>query len=261
MTSSLSSTQQIASVVAAGCTDIGCGRKENQDTWLVDEERGVFVVSDGVGGGPVGGTASQMVTSTLPSLIAQRSTVMPQRPRARAVRCVLRDSLLELSRDIRKVGENDPGRKGMGATVVAVWLRWPFAHIAHMGDSRAYLFRAGILTPLTSDHSIVALLLRNGEITAADVQDHPARNRLTRFVGMDGDVYPETQSLRLEAGDRLLLCTDGLWSAASDAEMKALLSSHPDPRIACRELVALAKRHGGQDNITAVVVSISEVKR
>lgn len=261
MISSPSSTQQIAPVVAAGCTDIGCVRKDNQDTWLVDEERGVFAVSDGIGGGPAGGTASQMVTSTLPRLIAQRSTGMPQRPRARAVRCLLRESILELSRDIRKTSAGDPDRKGMGATVVAIWIRWPFAHIAHMGDSRAYLFRAGVLTTLTNDHSIVALLLRNGEITAADVQDHPARNRLTRFIGMDGDVYPETRSLRLEAGDRLLLCTDGLWSAASDTEMKELLSSHPDPRIACRELIALAKRHGGQDNITAVVVSISEVKR
>ena len=296
-----SSTPQLVPVVAVGCTDIGCVRKENQDTWLVDEAQGLFVVADGVGGGPAGGTAAQMVTSTLPRLIAQRSTEIPQRSRARAVRRLLRESILEISREIRKTGEYDPGCKGMGTTVVAVWVRWPFAHIAHMGDSRAYLFRAGILTPLTADHSIVALLLRNGEISAEEAKNHPARGCLTRFVGMDGEVYPETQALRLETGDRLLLCTDGLWSAASDAEMQKLLSSascktpgrtvgtepdppedteydmfstmegrppcrpqefckrfssHPDLRTICRELIALAKRHGGQDNITAVVVEI-----
>lgn len=256
MTSSSSSTQQIAHFVAAGCTDIGCVRKDNQDAWLVDEEQGLFIVSDGIGGGPAGAMASKVVTSTLPRLIARRSTGMPQRPKARAVRCVLRDSVLELSRDIRKASADDPDRKGMGATVVAVWFRLPFAHVIHMGDSRAYLLRAGTLTTITADHSIVALLLRNGEISGAEAHDHPSRNSLTRFVGMDGDVYPETRSLRMEPGDRLLLCTDGLWSAVSDDEMKDVLLNHSDPDIVCRELITLAKQHGGQDNITAVIITI-----
>ena len=287
----------IPQIVAAGCSDIGCVRPDNQDAWLADAEHGLFIVADGIAGRPAGAMASQFVTSALSRVLARRSaslltfpklnglprraaacgapcarhgasasptigvqlttgTSFTQRSRARAVRYVLRESILEVGREIRKTGADNPDLRGMGATIVAVWLRGPFTHVAHMGDSRAYLLRGGVLAPLTADHSIVALLKRNGEITEEEAQGHPAGGSLTRFVGMEGDVYPDTRSLRLDSGDRLLLCTDGMWSAVPDAELSAVLLNHPEPETACQELISLAKQQGGRDNITAVIVAI-----
>ena len=247
---------QMLSFHVAGCTDTGCLRADNQDAWLADAEHGLFIVADGIAGRPAGAKASQFVTSALPRVITRRSASLTQRSRARAVRYVLRESILEVGREIRKTGADNPDLRGMGATIVAVWLRGPFTHVAHMGDSRAYLLRGGVLAPLTADHSIVALLKRNGEITEEEAQGHPAGGSLTRFVGMEGDVYPDTRSLRLDSGDRLLLCTDGMWSAVPDAELSAVLLNHPEPETACQELISLAKQQGGRDNITAVIVAI-----
>ncbi len=107
---------------------------------------------------------------------------------------------------------------------------------------------------LTADHSITALLVRNGEITEEEAVTHSARGKLSRFVGMTGDTYPDMVSLRLQSNDRLLLCTDGLWAAVSAKELCDRMSCQADPEAICREFVECAKRHGGADNITALVI-------
>ena len=136
----------------------------------------------------------------------------------------MREAVLELSREILRASEVDLERKGMGATAVAAWRCGNAVHVAHQGDSRAYLFRSGKLRRLTADHSIVALLVRNGEITEKEAERHPARGQLTRFVGMPVDVYCDVQTLTIKDGDRLLLCTDGLWGVVEDDEMAEALA-------------------------------------
>ncbi len=254
---------QIGPCAIAGLSDRGCVRAENQDVWRTDEALGLVVVADGMGGGPAGAQAAKMVTERLPELLrrkGKRLTTPLQTDagtrgvlRRRAARRLLREAVLELSREILRASADDPERKGMGATVVSAWRCGAVVHVAHQGDSRVYLFRCGELRMLTADHSIVALLARNGEITADEAAVHPACGQLTRFVGMPGEVYCDVQTLATEDGDRLLLCTDGLWGAVSDEDIAKVLAGHAEPLSACRELVALAKRHGAPDNVTAVV--------
>jgi protein phosphatase len=149
----------------------------------------------------------------------------------------------------------------MGATVALVWLRGEQneAHLAHMGDSRIYLFRQNHLAQLTEDHSVVALLLKHQEITAEEARTHPARGRLSRFVGMEGEVYPDVQTVNLQGGDRLLICTDGLTGMVQDERVAQLLQANPDPQTTCQALVAEANKAGGEDNVTTVVVNMSAI--
>ncbi len=239
----------------AGISDTGCVRKENQDAWLADESAGLSLVADGMGGGPAGAQAAQTVLGRLPELMRKRLNGMVRGSvsRRRTARRLLRETVLSVSREILQASENDLELKGMGSTVVAAWQCGNVVHVAHQGDSRGYLFRDGVLKKLTADHSIVALLVRNGEITEEEACKHPARSQLTRFVGMPGDVYCEVQTLRIEDGDRLLLCTDGLWGVVTDDEMATALSEQQQPADVCSKLVGLAVRRGAPDNVTALV--------
>jgi protein phosphatase len=166
-------------------------------------------------------------------------------------------ALVELSTQLRQESQDQPGLEGMGATVVLALIREGQALISHLGDSRAYLVRQQKLEPLTRDHSLVQLLLDCGEITAAEAAHHPARGQLTRYVGMKGEALPDVRSLKLCAGDRLLLCSDGLTGMLGADEILAILDQEPVPQAACQRLVTAANAAGGQDNITALAVSIS----
>jgi protein phosphatase len=142
----------------------------------------------------------------------------------------------------------------MGATVVLVLLRDGKAYIVNMGDSRAYLYREHRLKQLTEDHSIVGILLRHGDITPEEAKKHPARGRLSRYVGMEGEVYPDVRTLAMKAGDRLLLCSDGLTNMVSDDEIALVLKDCSDLQSVCETLVKAANTAGGADNITVIVV-------
>jgi len=139
----------------------------------------------------------------------------------------------------------------MGATLVMALLTENRAHIAYMGDSRGYLFRDDGLTRLTNDHLVVEILLRNGEITPDEAEKHPARGLVTRYVGMDNEVYPDVRTIALSQGDRLLLCSDGLSGMIPDNVIAHILTTCSDSENACQALVDAA---GGRDNITSVVV-------
>ena len=251
---------------AAGLTDVGLVREHNEDAFLADVEGGIFIVTDGVGGHACGDVAARMVVEMLPRIIRRRIGEMST-PKADDDRAIgpstmlragemLQKSVNELSRRMYDESKDDPGSKGMGATVVVALLTARHAQIAHMGDSRAYLFRRGRLRKLTEDHSIVNLLMHNGEITAKEAQDHPARGHLTRFVGMEAEVDPDAQTIDLQPDDRLLLCTDGLWDMAPDKQLRGILAERNDPEVTCRDLLAAAKDAGGQDNLTALVVDL-----
>lgn len=243
---------------AAGGTDVGCVRERNEDAYLVDAENGIFIVADGVGGHGGGDKAALMTTTLLPDIIRRRIAESPE-PRSSddpAIASMLADSLQELGHRIREVGTSRLEYKDMGATVILALLTARHAHIAHMGDSRAYLLRDGGLRQLTEDHSIVGLLVRNREITPQEAQNHPAKGRLSRFAGMEADVPAATQTIELQPGDRLLLCTDGLWGMLPDAQLTAILAEGNDPEVTCRSLLAAGKRAGGQDNLTVVVCDL-----
>jgi protein phosphatase len=241
-------------LVAASVTDVGRVRGHNEDAYLVDAEHGLFVVSDGMGGQQAGALASQVVVKVLPRLIRERIARL-RRPTSERIQQALRDAIVELSRQLHQESTSQLGLKGMGATVVVALVRGRCLHIAHMGDSRAYLFRKGSLTQLTEDHSVVGILLRSEQITPEEAKTHPARSQLSRYVGIEGEVHPDARSMGLVKGDRLILCTDGLTGMVSDAEIAAVLKERSEPQEACRALVDAANKAGGTDNITVVVLN------
>lgn len=240
---------------AAGLTDPGRHRDRNQDNYLIDIPKGIFIVSDGMGGHAAGGLASKLVVEVLPMLIVQEigdEEDLTGPDVSERILGVVRD----LSDRVREEGRSHPGFSEMGATVVCALIREGHALLVHMGDSRAYLFRQGRLEQQTTDHSIVQILIDNGDITPREAETHPARSQITRYVGMKGEPLPESASVRLRSGDRILLCSDGLTGMLPATAIETILAGHPDPENACRALVDAANRAGGRDNIAVVVVDL-----
>lgn len=228
-------------------------RETNEDNYFLALERKLFIVSDGMGGHQAGAVASNAVVTVLPKLL-EKLLADGRSLRADAIERALRDAIVKLSVSLRDESAGREALQGLGATVVCVWMHGAKAHLAHMGDSRIYLFRAGRLKQLTDDHSIIALLLKRGEVTADEARDHPARSKLSRYVGMGGEVYPDVRTLGVRDGDRFLLCSDGLTGMLADDEIRKLLEVNPDASATCNALVAAANKAGGEDNVTALVV-------
>lgn len=245
---------------SAGLSDVGKVRKQNEDDYVIRNDQGLFLVSDGMGGHRAGQTASSMVATLLPDALEQQLSSLPLED-AETVSFCIRDAIVAVSQTLWQRSSQDPALAGMGATLALLVTRSTTAFIAHMGDSRVYLFRSGRLQQLTTDHSLVSLLQSTGEITAEEARTHPARNRITRHVGMERTLYPDVQSLELSEGDRLLLCTDGLNGMIDDEHIAEILARCKDPEEACQALVDAANAAGGKDNVTALVVNLDLVER
>ena len=233
-----------------GITDPGKVRKNNEDSLLVGEGRDetLFAVADGIGGFEAGEVASSIATEALKELD-------PSSP--------LKDAIREANRRILAAARGDEKLSGMGTTVVAMRFggtrEEPAAEISHVGDSRAYLLRGGDLKPVTEDHSLVAELVRSGDLTRAQASEHPQKNLITRALGAEEEVEVDTAVLPIGPGDRLLLCSDGLSDMVPENNMLDLLTSYPEEtEKTVHALVQAALDAGGADNITVVVVDVRE---
>ena len=233
-----------------GATDAGKVRRNNEDALLIGEGRDetLFAVADGIGGFEAGEEASRIAIEALNEL-------EPGSPFQEAVR--------EANRRILAAGRGDERLSGMGTTVVAVRFggttERPVVEVAHVGDSRAYLLRGGSLRPVTEDHSLVAELVRSGDLTRAQAAEHPQKNLITRALGAEEEVEVDTAVLPVEAGDRILLCSDGLTDMVSEDGISEILAeSAGDPEGAARRLLSAALDAGGTDNVTVVVVDVKE---
>ncbi len=236
-----------------GLTDAGKVRQNNEDSLLVGEGRdtSLFVVADGIGGFEAGEVASSIAVETLRDL-------NPGDP--------FDDAIHEANRRILSAAREDEKFSGMGTTVVAIRFagtdEHPAAEIAHVGDSRAYLLRNGELNPLTEDHSLVAELVRSGDLTRAQAAEHPQKNLITRALGAEEDVEVDTTRLPVEQGDRILLCSDGLSDMVSEDRISEVLSEPlQDPEAPARLLLSEALEAGGTDNITLVLVDVKKQER
>jgi PPM family protein phosphatase len=233
-----------------GVTDAGKVRQNNEDALLVGEgeDETLFVVADGIGGFEAGEVASSLAVDVLKGLRPDGS---------------FETAIAEANRRILAAGRGDEKLSGMGTTVVAIRFggtqREPLAEVAHVGDSRAYLVRGGEMNPITEDHSLVAELVRSGDLTRDQAAEHPQKNLITRALGADDDVDVDTTVLPTEAGDRVLLCSDGLSDMVPEARIsEILLESLEDPERAARNLLSAALDAGGNDNITVIVVDVKE---
>lgn len=244
-------------LVAAGQSHVGLVRERNEDRWFVNQTPPLFIVADGMGGQQGGQIASQGAIQTLPKLIIPKFEQLQDRS-DKAIGEILQQSIIDVSRKLRSSSEHT-GLKGMGTTVVLVLVYKGVAHLAHMGDSRIYLLRDKKLTLCTEDHSVIAALRRHGEIKPNDdISHHPARGRLSRYMGMEDEAYPDIQAFPLQVGDRLLLCSDGLSGMVRGNDIEKILLACTEPVDACRELLDAANKAGGKDNVTAIVIACFE---
>lgn len=242
-------------ISTAGLTDRGRGLDNNEDAFSLSFELGLYLVSDGIGVAGAGQTASAAVARGLPP---QLDRLFRQHPPAGAeeMAALLGEAVALLSNELLACSSADPALRGAGATVVACWLVDGAAALVHMGDSRAYRLRRGRMECLTGDHTVAALLLQMGQIEEKEAPEHPGRHALTRYVGMEPAAQPEAVTLDIGPGDRLLLCSDGLWGAVEQERLAALLAADSNPEGICKSMIDAANETGGPDNITAVVISI-----
>ena len=221
-------------------TDVGSVREQNEDSLIVNPP--LFVVADGMGGHAAVEVASEIAVNTIQELA-------PDHADAEA----LGHAVEEANRDIINAALAGEGREGMGTTVTAAILERDKLVIAQVGDSRAYLLHNGELTQLTRDHSLMANMIEAGQITPEEARFHPNRSVITRALGNDPDTLPDLYEINVEDGDRLLLCSDGLYSMLEDDEIAAVMRRVSDPQRCASTLVNGAIAAGGHDNITVIV--------
>ncbi len=241
----------------AGSTHIGRTRRTNQDSFdrFDDLGRGeiLLVVADGLGGHRGGEVASKMAVGALGKLCREGEGS----PSTRLLAAIER-----ANSEIHKLASKDRTLKGMGTTVVALLLcETGPSFVAHVGDSRLYRLRHETFEALTEDHSVVALLVRNGAITTEAAREHPQKNQILRALGVGAEVEIDVAPLDLQAGDGLLLCSDGLYGMLPDADLKALAEATPDPHAEVAWMIDAANQAGGTDNITALVARIHQPPR
>jgi protein phosphatase len=235
-------------LAAHGVTHPGHVRSKNEDCFLADDELGLFMVLDGMGGHNAGGVASALARDVIrDAMSGQRG----RRPPAAALEAAVRAAAAA----VHARAQQDRDLTGMGTTVVACCLSGDGrALVAHVGDSRAYVLRGGRLRLLTRDHTVVAELLARGALTGSQAAVHPYKSVLSRNLGGHRDTRVDMTDVELERGDRILLCSDGLSGFASHEAMEQVVAGAEDAAHAAAELVDLALRGGGGDNITALVI-------
>ncbi len=246
-----------AGVEVASLSDVGCQRENNEDSysyWESPDDSSfarlgrLAIVADGMGGCEGGQFASRIAVESVEQIYSSSSDPDPRQR--------LLEGFRQAHARIQQRARENPGLHGMGTTLTAFALVGNNLYYAHIGDSRLYLLRAGKLSVVTRDHSLVSRLVETGIIRAEDADNHPQKHVLTAAVGIADEIQPDfsAEPVQVEKSDVLLLCTDGLWGQVSEPELEQALSK--SPLEACRSLVQLAKDHGGPDNITLQIARL-----
>jgi PPM family protein phosphatase len=230
-------------VVVGVATDIGRVRERNEDSYLVEPP--LYAVADGMGGARGGAVASSLALDRMEKLF-------------RGGKGSLAELIHSANRAVFERSVSDRRVSGMGTTLTAATVDDQGAHLGHVGDSRAYLLRAGSLRQLTEDHTLVNRMVKAGEITPQEAGVHPHRNVLTRSVGTEPEVDVDEEDVPLIDGDRLLLCSDGLTGMVTEPQIQAILEATTDPQEAADRLIKAANRAGGIDNTTVLILDIHE---
>jgi protein phosphatase len=240
-------------------TDVGCHRESNEDCGQIIhpadpailDGRGVLVmVADGMGGHRAGEVASLLAVEVI-----GRDYYESCDPPHTALQLAFQKA----NREIRSFSESHESFRGMGSTCTAMVIHDGLAFAAHVGDTRLYLIRGGVIQCKTEDHSAVMQMLKQGLLTEQQARNHADKNVILRALGgqPEVDVAIWTEPLRVEPGDRFLLCSDGLHDLVTDEEIRDVVLSSADLLASCEQLISLAKRRGGHDNITLAIVNIS----
>ena len=243
--------------IGIGRSEIGLLRTSNQDAFAAIDRLGLWAVADGMGGHVGGEVAAQ---TAIASVKAQAELSADLLHHGQSTPTEFLTNLIAQAHDaILGRAKLEPKLKGMGTTIVLLSIlasQTSTAHVAHLGDSRAYRFRSGTLTPLTRDHTLIEKYLARGILTEKSARTHPERHVLTRALGMSSPVNPVVTSYPLQQEDLLLLCSDGLTKMLSDDDIRGMFTkAKGDPIRTCDRLIAESLKRGGEDNVTVVVIA------
>lgn len=251
-------------IVNGARTDVGRIRGNNEDSFRVLASLNLFVLSDGMGGESHGEVASALAVEIVATHCreASNSVAAPfygePRPFLSEKTNRLASAVNLANRKIREAAQEEASRRDMGATILGAWVDGQRLSLVHVGDSRAYLLRAGVLEQLTSDHSLVAEQVRRGLLTPQQADASEMQSVLIRALGTDAEVEIDADEHALVDGDILLLCSDGLTRMVTDPEIASTLLTHSEAQAAADRLVELANEYGGEDNVTVIVVQVHQ---
>src|SRR5258706_6715514 len=253
-------------ISAFGLTDVGRKRRHNEDAYLLDVERGLFVVADGMGGHAAGEVASRITVESIQEFIAgteeEHENTWPfgfnNRYSLEGNR--LTTAVEKANEKVMRAVQNRPELKGMGTTVVAALFDEDRVTLVHVGDSRAYLFRGHELKRLTDDHSWVQEQVNAGILSEDEAKSHPLKNVVTRALGGAAHVSVDLIEVPTQPGDRVLLCSDGLTGMVTDEEIADACANSGSLDITVRSLVDTANDRGGVDNTTANIYEVQSDK-
>jgi PPM family protein phosphatase len=233
-------------------------RETNEDSFFIPPQKGplIFAVADGMGGHAAGEVASSLAVRVLGKKVEEISEDSHQLGQAQA-EVFLRTTIQEANTEIVNAQQQQSELKGMGTTLTAAYIRGRDLLVAHVGDSQAHIFRNGHTFQLTEDHSLVMELLKNGEIDAEEVHNHPQRHMITRFLGIADPVVVDFYKSATEPGDYLLLCTDGLTTMLQPSEIGEILLKREENDLEklADALLSRANEQGGSDNITFALIN------
>ena len=249
-------SEAMANPIVYGLTDRGLVREQNEDSLILLEDAGVFVVADGMGGHAAGEVASAMAVETM-----QKVTKLPVWGQFDAIWKNARTMMAfagyeEANRQIMHASLTNVSQRGMGTTMVSAVVYKDSVDIINLGDSRAYRIRNGVIEQISHDHSLVQELIDTGKLkTPEEIEAFPYKNIITQALGTQPTIRPDIFSNPIVPGDIYLLCSDGLFNELTDAEiLKIIQDAERNPQKASETLVNQAKLHGGKDNVTVVLV-------
>jgi len=250
-------------ISSAAASDPGLRRKDNEDAFSARQELGLYIVADGMGGHVAGEVASRLAVEVIESFVrdthdadANQTWPFPYDPALSLDGNRLKAAFRLANRRLAKAMETDESLKGMATTAAAVLADKGTPVVAHVGDSRVYLFRGGELRQVTQDHSWVNEQVRAGVMSDADARRHPWRNVVTRALSGGDDPDVDVIEVALEGGDRLLICSDGLSGVVPRERLEQIIAAHDDLDATCRALIDAANEAGGPDNITVAMLRV-----
>jgi len=239
----------------AGCSDRGQVRRHNEDAFFCDPALGLAIVADGLGGHAAGEQASALAVQVMRDRLNRERIGEILAGDARAVQIEFSCCLREANSTLLALGATRRKWNGMGCTAVLALLDGSRVHLANLGDSRAYLVRGTTARLITRDHSVVAEYIAAGRLTLEEAESHPLRHQLTACLGMPTFTPPFYSCLPLEQGDRLILCTDGLWDMLPLPSIAEYAGAAPEMTTVAKTLLTAANDAGGHDNITVVAIA------
>ncbi len=234
-------------------TDKGKVRKSNEDAVLCMDSLGFYMVADGVGGHNSGELASSLAVDLMKEFLLSHP---PERVEEDSLDDFFAGGLQWINEEIYRKASSEEKNEGMATTAVLLLLRGQKAFIANIGDSRVYLFREGQLRRITEDHTYVNELLKKGCISKTEAEVHPKRNMITRALGSEEKIVPDFYRFDVTIGDRILLCTDGLYNEVDEEDIRGLIHEEADQEKLISALIERACDNGGRDNISVICVEI-----